>query len=148
MTGYNIVFVDTAPLIYFLDEDVNFGKKARLIFEEILSGGKQILSSAITCTEYLVFPYKTNNQAKVDAFFDFAESEGMLLTPVTTSIAKAAARIRAEYSGFKAMDAYHVASAIYAGCEYFISVDDRLLKYKTNEIKLVTPIDFITEMGE
>ena len=48
----------------------------------------------------------------------------------------------------KEYDAYHVASAIYAGCEYFISVDDRLLKYKTNEIKLVTPIDFITEMGE
>ena len=46
----------------------------------------------------------------------------------------------------KEFDAYHVASAIYAGCEYFISVDYRLLKYKSNEIKMVSPIVFITEM--
>ena len=48
----------------------------------------------------------------------------------------------------KEYDAYHVASAIYAKCDYFISVDDRLLKYQTNEIKMVTPIEFITEMEE
>ena len=39
--------------------------------------------------------------------------------------------------------AYHVAAAIYAGCEYFISVDKRLLKYKTDEIIIVSPIEFI-----
>ena len=40
MTGYNKVFLDTAPLIYFLDDDVNFGQKAKSVFEEILSNGK------------------------------------------------------------------------------------------------------------
>lgn len=39
----------------------------------------------------------------------------------------------------------HVASAIYAKCSYFISTDKRLLKYQTNEIKMVTPIEFVTE---
>ncbi len=48
----------------------------------------------------------------------------------------------------KEYDAYHVASAIYAGCEYFISVDYRLLRYKSDEIKMVSPIEFITEMEE
>ena len=43
----------------------------------------------------------------------------------------------------KEYDAYHVAAAIYARCEYFISVDKRLLKYKTDEIKMVSPIEFI-----
>lgn len=51
-------------------------------------------------------------------------------------------------TGVKEKDAYHVASAIYAGCEYFISTDIRLLKYKTDKIKLVTPIEFVTEMEE
>ena len=46
----------------------------------------------------------------------------------------------------KEYDAYHVAAAIYAGCEYFISVDKRLLKYQTDEIKMVSPIDFISEI--
>ena len=48
-------------------------------------------------------------------------------------------------TGVKEKDALHVASAIYAKCTYFISTDKRLLKYKTNQIKLVSPIDFIME---
>ncbi len=50
--------------------------------------------------------------------------------------------------GVKEKDAYHVASAIYAKCDYFISTDVRLLKYKTDRIKLVTPIEFIMETEE
>ena len=48
-------------------------------------------------------------------------------------------------NGVKEKDAYHVASAMYAGCDYFISTDVRLLKHKSDKIKLVTPIEFITE---
>ena len=48
-------------------------------------------------------------------------------------------------TGVKFKDACHVASAIYAECEYFISTDTRLLKYKSKEIKMVTPIEFVLE---
>lgn len=48
-------------------------------------------------------------------------------------------------TGIKEKDAYHVASAIFAKCEYFISTDKRLLKYKTDMIKLVTPVEFVFE---
>ena len=41
-----------------------------------------------------------------------------------------------------------VASAIYAGCGYFISTDKRLLKYQSKEIKMVTPIEFVIEIEE
>ena len=49
-------------------------------------------------------------------------------------------------TGVKFKDACHVASAIYANCEYFVSTDMRLLKFNTDEIKMVTPIEFVTEM--
>ena len=45
--------------------------------------------------------------------------------------------------GIKPKDAYHLASALLAECDYFLSTDDRLLKYKTNEIILLNPVDFI-----
>ena len=37
MTEYSKVFVDTAPLIYFLEDDPNFGKKAKAVFGEVLA---------------------------------------------------------------------------------------------------------------
>jgi len=46
-------------------------------------------------------------------------------------------------TGVKEKDALHVACAILAGSDYFISTDDRLLKYSTNEIQLLTPTEFV-----
>ena len=46
----------------------------------------------------------------------------------------------------KYKDAYHVASAILAECDYLISTDKRLLKYKSDRLKLVNPIAFVGEM--
>ncbi len=51
-------------------------------------------------------------------------------------------------TGVKTKDAYHVACAIYANCDYFFTTDDRLLKYATDEIQIVNPIDFIKEREE
>jgi predicted nucleic acid-binding protein len=46
--------------------------------------------------------------------------------------------------GVKANDALHISSAIEAVCDYFITTDDGILKkYRTNEIKVCSPIEFI-----
>ena len=78
MIEYNKVFLDTAPLIYFLDEDVNFGEKTRSILEEILSAGKSLTSSVITCEEYLTYPYRMGNQEKVDVFLSSRTSAELI----------------------------------------------------------------------
>ncbi len=49
-------------------------------------------------------------------------------------------------TGVKEKDAYHVACAMIAGCDYFITTDDRLLKYQSEKIRLVTPGEFIRKM--
>lgn len=49
-------------------------------------------------------------------------------------------------TGVKEKDAFHVACAVYAQCDYFITTDDRLLKYQTEQISLVTPGEFIRRM--
>jgi len=48
-------------------------------------------------------------------------------------------------TGIKIKDAAHVASAILTHCDYFISTDKRLLRYATDEIRMVNPIDFVRE---
>ena len=49
-------------------------------------------------------------------------------------------------TGIKHKDACHVASAIIAGADYFPSTDHRLLKYKTDEIKMMNPTEFVKEL--
>lgn len=49
-------------------------------------------------------------------------------------------------TGVKEKDAYHVACALMAECDYFVTTDDRLLKYLPEKIKLVTPGEFIRRM--
>ena len=51
-------------------------------------------------------------------------------------------------SGIKYKDACHVAAAIYTRSDYFISTDQRLLKYKTDKIKLINPVEFFLEQEE
>lgn len=49
-------------------------------------------------------------------------------------------------TGVKEKDAYHVACALMAECDYFVTTDDRLLKYRSEKIEVVTPGEFIRRM--
>lgn len=49
-------------------------------------------------------------------------------------------------TGIKYKDACHVACAIYAGCDFFISTDMRLLKYTNEKIVMLSPVDFLKKL--
>lgn len=51
-------------------------------------------------------------------------------------------------TGVKNKDAIHVASAILSGCDYFLTTDIRLLKYRTDKIELLNPVDFIQRLED
>mgnify|MGYP001096098317 FL=1 len=51
-------------------------------------------------------------------------------------------------TGIRMKDAYHVACALSASCDYFLTTDDRLLKYHTDEIQMVNPIEFVGKWEE
>jgi len=47
----------------------------------------------------------------------------------------------------KSNDAIHLACAIEAGCEYFITTDDGILRnYRASDILVYSPVDFISEV--
>lgn len=51
-------------------------------------------------------------------------------------------------SGIKTADACHIACAELAECDYFLTTDDRVLKYKTDKVKIVNPVQFIQILAE
>ena len=140
MTEFNKVFLDTAPLIYFLDDDIHFGGKMRDILEYILNSGKKMITSSVTCAEYLVFPYRTANREKADVFFEFTDDCHIDILPITVEIAKKAAAIRAQYPHFKGMDALQLAAAVHEDCDVFLTNDKQLCQFK--DIKCITVEDW------
>jgi predicted nucleic acid-binding protein len=46
-------------------------------------------------------------------------------------------------TGVKTNDALHLACAITAGCNYCITVDNRMLKYRDNRIVICNPITYL-----
>ena len=47
-------------------------------------------------------------------------------------------------TGIKQKDATHLACAMVAKCDYFITTDKRVLKYATDKMQVVNPIKFVS----
>lgn len=135
MTEFHRVFIDTAPFIYLLDDDPRYGPAAMRAFQELLDSGTELVSSVLTCQEYLIAPYRTGNREKEAAFLSFLADCGVALCVIDEETAKKAARIRAEYRGFKSMDALQLAAACQSGCGLFLTNDKQLLQFREMECR-------------
>ena len=139
MCCYNRPYDDQSQL------KVAMEAQSKLHIQTLIKDGKLDLIGSYTLDfELSKNPYEMRRQSIVQFIRDnmkgyVGPERATIVTPIAEEIME---------TGVKEKDAYHVASAIYAGCEYFISTDIRLLKYKTEKIQLVTPIEFVTEMEE
>jgi len=97
---------------------------------------KEFVTSVITIEEYFVFPYRNNNYSLIDMFNRLVATTNMEIIEISHEIAEKAAQIRAEYRGFKAMDAIQLAVACFEGCDLFLTNDKQLRQFK--EIKCIT----------
>lgn len=59
MTEFKRVYLDTAPIIYYLENSVLYRDKMKRFFEDCLNREIRLVTSVITVEEYLVFPYST-----------------------------------------------------------------------------------------
>ena len=140
MTGYKKIFLDTTPIIYFLDADINYAEKVERIFEGLIENRSSMVTSTVTCTEYLTYPYRTGNTEKIDVFFEFLTDCNVQIQPIDINIAKKAAQIRARYKDFKTMDCLQLATACLQQCDLFLTNDKQLRQF--GELKCMVVDDF------
>lgn len=133
------VFIDTAPFIYFIEKNEDnpqYYNKIKTFFDDAYNNDVAFVSSVITMEEYLVFPYKIHSQEYVDLFEKLIKTLEMNVVIIDEKIARKAAKIRAEYKLFKAMDALQLATASLSDCDLFLTNDKQLRQFK--EIRCVT----------
>lgn len=85
-----------------------------------------LVTSEVSLAEVLVGPMKQGTAKLLDAYLRLLGPESAFTTvPVTRSILYSAAHVRAT-SSLKLIDAIHLATAIEAGCDHFLTNDARL----------------------
>lgn len=141
MTGFKKVFIDTAPFIYYLERSEQHFDKMRKFFRECCEYNVDIVTSAVTYEEYLVYPYRENRPELIDNFENFISGMDIQILSIDKEIAKQAAILRGRYQHFKAMDALQIASAIRSGCDLFLT-NDKQLRQET-EVACLTLDDMV-----
>jgi predicted nucleic acid-binding protein len=131
-----LVFLDTAPLIYFIEGHSEYQKQLSKIFRYNDDNYFRFLTSSITLLEVLVKPLKDGEAKVVEQYKKILSSApGLYIFDITSSIAIRAAEIRAKYNA-RTPDALQVATAIEQNADFFLTNDLRLKVI--NEIKIIS----------
>lgn len=119
------VGLDTAPLIYFIEENPQYIEKVKLFFEEMDRGSFLVVTSTVTLLEVLVHPLRSNNMELATEYRDILLNSKLVTLEVSSSIAEQAARLRATYN-IRTPDAIQISAALDAGTTHFFTNDIKL----------------------
>ena len=135
---YKNVFFDTPPYIYLLDYSDQFRPYAKNIFEHCISNGNRMMTSVVTTEEFCVKPYRDNDLKLVEDFKQFLSDTNTQVIHIDEIIADQAAKLRAHYTGFKAMDSIQLAAAIVYDCDVFVTNDKQLKQCTALDVMIIS----------
>jgi predicted nucleic acid-binding protein len=120
------VAIDTAIVIYFIEEDARYLPIIRPLFQQTSEGKRELVTSALTLLEVLVIPYRAGNRTLADRYEDLlTRSRGFRVVDLTRDQLRSAAQLRAA-TGVKIPDALQIVAALTSGCTTFVTNDRRL----------------------
>lgn len=138
---HRIVGLDTAPLIYFIEEVEPYADLVEPVFELLGNQRLHAVTSTITLAEILTKPVADKNYALVDEIkFTLKSFSTLTMFAVDEKLAEGAAFVRARH-GIRLPDALQVAAAIQGEATLFITNDKRLKKIDAFEV--LVPSDFL-----
>ncbi len=130
------VFLDTAPLIYFIEGHSAYAPILARLFNFNDKAGFSFIASTITLLEVLVKPLREGKTAIADQYrYILNNAPGIEILDMNTAIAETAARLRATYN-LKTPDAIQLATALEAKADYFLTNDIKLKA--VSEVVVVT----------
>lgn len=121
-----IVGLDSAPLIYFVEANPTYSDRTDAFFEAMAQREFEVVTSTITLVEVLVYPLRANDEVLTQRYRQILYNQvNLSMVEITPVIAEAAARLRATYN-LRTPDALQLATAIARGASFFLTNDERL----------------------
>ncbi|MGN0551996.1 MAG: type II toxin-antitoxin system VapC family toxin [Oscillospiraceae bacterium] len=119
---------------------INLEAQAKLFIQkQIVDGKLDLIYSFISVYENSQNPFAIRK----NAIFDFFSNAVIYIDESNVEVIKQRAG-EIMKTGIKTKDALHVSCAIEGKADYFVTTDIRLLKYSSDEVKIINPIDLIT----
>lgn len=119
LPGIRTLFLDTAPVIYWVEQNPQYFPIVSVIFDRILNSMLMAVTSPITLAECLVHPYALNQTELQRNFINLiVNTENITFKTIDTSMLA----IRAKYN-LQLPDAFQIAVALNAECEAFLTND-------------------------
>jgi predicted nucleic acid-binding protein len=119
------VGLDTAPLIYFIEENPTYIETVRLFFEAMDRGSFLVVTSTVTLLEVLVHPLRSNNRELAAEYRDILLNSRLVTLEVSNAIAEQAVQLRATHN-IRTPDAIQISAALDAGATHSFTNDIRL----------------------
>lgn len=142
LSGCNSVFLDTAPIIYFIEAHAEYGPLMKEMITRLKAGDLTAFTSVITIAEVLPKPVSQNKMQLIDRFLKFLrKGKNVNLLEISPDIAESAGRLRGKYDSLKTMDAIQVSAAISIGADVFITNDVKLKQ--VSEVKAIVLKDYM-----
>src|SRR3990167_1811219 len=109
----NTIFIDTAPIIYYIEAHSRFGALAKEVVNSFQSGKLSAFSSVITLTEVLSKPIEAGDEKLARKFAEFLKhGRNLSLIEISADIAERAGILRGHYPSLKTIDAIQISAAI------------------------------------
>ena len=135
----DIIFLDTAPLIYFFEQHADFFPALETFFDQLYKTDAQAITSIITYIELTTHPARRGKKQLVRKYRDYlTNSENISLFPLDIGIADHVVEMRAKYQ-FKTPDAIQLGTAVACGADYIITNDKAWERLE--EIKVILVAD-------
>jgi predicted nucleic acid-binding protein len=132
-----LIYLDSNIVIYLIEQPVQFGPLASSRVSARVAAGDTLVVSDLTRLECRASPMAAGDQvtvAQYDAFF--AQGIGRVV-PLTTAVCDRATIFRGRYR-FKTPDALHLAAAVEASCDVFLTNDARLSSFPDITIEVLS----------
>jgi predicted nucleic acid-binding protein len=119
------VYTDTDILIYSVETHAVYWSVLQPLWQAARAGGLSIVSSELALMETLIGPMRAGDRVLLTAYEQVFQAPEMLLVPISQSVLREAARLRATIPALRTPDALHAATAALVGCGLFLSNDVR-----------------------
>jgi predicted nucleic acid-binding protein len=132
------VFIDTAPIIYYIEANPRYGPIVKEVVRSFQTGHITAFSSVITLTEVLPKPVEAGNTKLVGMFLELLKfGRNITLLEISESIAERAGRLRGKYPHLKTIDAIQIATAIDVEADAFLTNDKNLKRIEEAKVLIL-----------